>query len=237
MSLLDDFEVINNKIEVAIASDLMNKFICTFMGASPGESHIVHPKLSMPCYDLDINVYDIKKALVDYYTSQCSANRINNIELIWDVDAWLKDGCDKVYIGVDYLRTMMFTKDEKIRIKFKLFDAAKIIPNRREQVITDTTAWSTYTVTPYKNLYRGYKIFSICNSNAAGWIEFNMDNIMKWYHVGFDVPYNRELDQNMPCVYRIIPFGWDKQKMGENIPICNISHTNMNQLLQFYHLF
>ena len=210
MSLLDDFEVLEERADRACKDGIMNQFLFHFITPYINK---VYPKNQIFIHHFDVSLTDVMKCLQgvcgrsdDFWCyNVCSA------EVSWDLSEWLDKGCKKVYIGYNY---MYFRPENRRVLKFKLFNADEVIPNANIQIIKDERWGGTYTNEGHKNEYKGYKILSVCGRDVGtGWLEFDMDLIVQLVGTGFQWP---ECDQ-VPPAFKIIPHGWDKNTMGEYV--------------------
>ena len=228
MSLLDDFEILDAKADKACKEDVMSLFLHKFISSN---INIVYPKNQIFIHHFDVHLHDVIKCLNGKFEDASSPLRAwgeaTDADITWDLSEWLDKDHNNVYIGYNY---MYFPKEGRRLLKFKLFNADEVIPNLNVEIEKDKSIYSAYNITQayvnerYKNTYRGYKILSVKTNDRAttiGWLEFNMDLIMQLVSTGWQYPY---CDQ-IPSTYKIIPYGWDKKKMGEYVPKPEIGHT------------
>ena len=208
MSLLDDFEILDERAGTACKESTMNMFLHRFM--APYINKTI-PKNQIFVNYFDVNVSDVIKCLNGICGTNSHWDSYDGVEITWDLSEWLDKGFNKVYIGYNY---MYFRHENRRVLKFKLFNADKVIPNANIKITPDTRWGGLYSNEGHKNEYKGYKILSVCSrQEGTGWIEFDMDLIVQLVGTGFQWP---ECDQ-VPPVYKIIPHGWDKKKMGEYV--------------------
>ena len=208
MSLLDDFDILDERVGVACKESTMNMFLYHFM--TPYINKTI-PKNQIFASYFDVFVNDVIKCLNGLFEIDSNRDSYDDVDITWDLSEWLDNGCNKVYIGYNY---MWFRPENRRVLKFKLFNADKVIPNANIKMVLDTRWGGTYANEGHKNEYKGYKILSVRNSRVgAGWLEFDMDLIVQLVGTGFQWP---ECDQ-VPPTYKIIPHGWDKNTMGEYV--------------------
>lgn len=208
MSLLDDFDILDERVSTACKESTLNMFLHHFM--TPYINKTV-PRNQIFASYFDVHVHDIIKCLNGLFDGQSLHDSYDNVDITWDLSEWLDKGCNKVYIGYNY---MWFRSENRRVLKFKLFNANKVIPNANIKIVPDSRWGGLYTNEGHKNEYKGYKILSVCSrQEGTGWIEFDMDLIVRLVGTGFQWP---ECDQ-VPPVYKIIPHGWDKDTMGEYV--------------------
>lgn len=221
MSLLDDFEILDAKADKACKEDIMSLFLHKFISSN---INIVYPKNQLYIGDFDVHLVDVKKCLngkfeSDASSSLCAWGDAVKADITWDLSEWLDKDHNNVYIGYNY---MYFPTEDRRLLQFKLFNADEVIPNLNVEIEKDQSRYSPYEIYQpyvnerYKNTYRGYKILSVKSnqrSTAIGWLEFNMDLIMQLICTNWQYPY---CDQ-IPSTYKVIPYGWDKKKMGEYV--------------------
>jgi hypothetical protein len=209
MSLLDDFEILDERVGTACKESTMNMFLHRFMTPYINKS-IPRNQIYVGYFDVQIN--DVLKCLNGLFEADAHPNwdSYTGVDISWDLSEWLDKGCNKVYIGYNY---MYFRPENRRVLKFKLFNADEIIPNAN--IKWEYDRWgSRYANEGHKNEYKGYKILSVCNRHiGTGWLEFDMDLIVQLVGTGFQWP---ECDQ-VPPAYKIIPHGWNKNTMGEYV--------------------
>lgn len=228
MSLLDDFEILDAKADKACKEDTMSLFLHKFISSN---LNMVYPKNQIYVGDFDVHLHDVKKCLNGKFEDASSPlwgwGDAKDADITWDLSEWLDKDNNNVYIGYDYL---YLPSEDRRLLKFKLFNADEVIPNLNVEIDNDKRIYSAhelyqiYVNERYKNTYRGYKILSIGSnhrSTTIGWLEFNMDLIIQLVSTGWQYPY---CDQ-IPSAYKVIPYGWDKKKMGEYVPKPEISRT------------
>ena len=208
MSLLDDFEILDERAGTACKESTMNMFLHHFI--TPYINMVI-PKNQIYASYFDVHVHDIIKCLNGLFETNSNWDSYDDVDITWDLSEWIDRGCNKVYIGYNY---MYFRPENRRILKFKLFDANKVIPDANIKMVYDK--WGgRYANEGHKNEYKGYQILSICNRHiGTGWLEFDMDLIVQLVGTGFQWP---ECDQ-VPPTYKIIPHGWDKNTMGEYVP-------------------
>lgn len=218
MSLLDDFEILDAKADKACKEDTMSLFLHKFISQN---INLVYPKNQIFIYHFDVHLVDVKKCLNGKFEGVSSPHHAwgdaTDADMTWDLSEWLDKDHNNVYIGYNY---MYFPTEDRRLLQFKLFNADEIIPNLNIEIEKEKSTYSLsgfcqpYVNERYKNTYKGYKILSVKTSDRSttmGWLEFNMDLIMQLVSTGYQWP---ACDQ-IPSTYKVIPYGWDKKKMGE----------------------
>lgn len=212
MSLLDDFEVLEERGDKACKDGMMNLFLFRFITPYINKTM---PKNQIFIHYFDVSLTDVMK----YLQGICGRSDdfwcydVYSAEVSWDLSEWLDKGHNNVYIGYDYL---YLPAENKRRLRFKLFNADEIIPDRNIKI--DNTRCFHADITQayinerYKNTYKGYKILSIKTSDRftkMGWLAFNMDLIIQLASTGWQYP---DCDR-IPSTYKVIPYGGIKNSL------------------------
>lgn len=196
MSLLDDLDILDEKVDKDVRENTMNMFLYNFM--TPYINKTI-PKNQIFASYFDVHVHDIIKCLNGLFEKESLLDSYDDTDITWDLSEWVDRGCNKVYIGYNY---MWFKHKNRRVLKFKLFGSDKVTPNANIRMVHNPITNTLYQNEGHKNEYNGYKILSVHNRFVgSGWLEFDMNLIMRLVGTGYQWP---ECDQ-VPSTYKIIP--------------------------------
>ena len=99
MSLLDDFDILDERASTACKESTMNMFLHNFM--TPYINKTI-PKNQIYASYFDVHVHDIIKCLNGLFETNSIWDSYDDVDITWDLSEWLDRGCNKVYIGYNY---------------------------------------------------------------------------------------------------------------------------------------